>query len=332
MIYAALLLLTVVGGLVTYKTTASLAVLENVFVTGTLKPRPDVMPFVGGSSQLNIFVRTLNYFSTVWVALLFGVLISGAVRAFISPRWLAGLFGGGTVRPQLIAGLAGAPLMLCSCCVAPIFSSIYERSSRLGPSLAFMLAAPSLNPAALVLTFMLLGARVGTIRLAMGALGVLTTGLLAERVLGLKPSPRTAEAVSTPEADQESMMSTFARSCLKVALRTVPLIAVGVMISMLIAERLPTNGLAPSVTAIMLVALVAVLLALPTFFEIPLAMMLFAAGAPTGAAVAMLIAGPAINLPSLLTIGRSTNWKVAGSVAAAAWLFAVVGGLMASFL
>ena len=114
-IYAALLLLTVVGGLITYKTTASLGVIENVFVTGTLKPRPNVIPFVGGSSQLNIPVRTLNYFSVVWVALLFGVLIGGAVRAFISPRWLAGLLGGGTIRPQLIAGLAGAPLMLCYC-------------------------------------------------------------------------------------------------------------------------------------------------------------------------------------------------------------------------
>jgi len=49
--------------------------------------------------------------------------------------------------------LAGAPLMLCSCCVAPIFTGVYERSARLGPSLGLMLAAPALNPAALILTF-----------------------------------------------------------------------------------------------------------------------------------------------------------------------------------
>ncbi len=49
-----------------------------------------------------------------------------------------------------------------------------------------------------------------------------------------------------------------------------------------------------------------------------------------GAAVAMLIAGPAINLPSLFTIARSTNWKVAGSVALTIFVLAVAGGLLVS--
>lgn len=49
--------------------------------------------------------------------------------------------------------------------------------------------------------------------------------------------------------------------------------------------------------AIVVVALVAVPLAMPTFFEIPLALIPLSAGAPAGAAVAMMIAGPAVNLP-----------------------------------
>jgi uncharacterized membrane protein YraQ (UPF0718 family) len=80
------------------------------------------------------------------------------------------------------------------------------------------------------------------------------------------------------------------------------------------------------------IALIAVPLAMPTFFEIPLALILLSAGAPPAAAFAMLIAGPTINLPSLLTIGHATSWKVAGTVALLVFLLAVFGGLVVGLL
>jgi uncharacterized membrane protein YraQ (UPF0718 family) len=79
---------------------------------------------------------------------------------------------------------------------------------------------------------------------------------------------------------------------------------------------------------VLLVALVSQPLALPTFAEIPLALGLLAAGAPAGAAVALMIAGPAINLPSLLTVSRTTSPRHALTLAAGTYLAAVAGGLM----
>ncbi|HEY0170184.1 MAG TPA: permease, partial [Pyrinomonadaceae bacterium] len=309
-VFGVLLLLVTVGGLIVYKAAGSLAVIGKVRETGALKPRFDLL-------AAGAFDGTLSYFNAVWPALLFGVLISGAVRAFVSPRWLAGLFGGGRVRSQLVAGLAGAPLMLCSCCVAPVFKSVYERSSRLAPSLALMLAAPSLNPAALFLTFLLFGGKLGAARLLAAGAGVMLTGLLAERFV--KPAP----AVCAPEGADETpggvaaLAASFVSSSLRVALQTVPLIVAGVFASMLIARWLPVSGLGSSTaqaTAVLVVAAVAVPLALPTFFEIPLALLLLAAGMPAGAAVALLVAGPATNLPSLFTVGRSAGWKVSALV------------------
>lgn len=265
----------------------------------------------------------------IWPALLFGILISGAVRVLVPPRWLGRALGGGRVRPQLVAGLAGAPLMLCSCCAAPVFSGLYERSSRLGPSLAVMLAAPSLNPAALILTFMLFEHRIALTRLAIAGLAVFLTGILIDKLFSLRP-------IDCPTSDAESgrpVLTTFMRSCLQMAVRTLPLIAVGVLISMAVALWLPVGALASTggqTVAIVVVALIAVPLAMPTFFEIPLALILLSAGAPPGAAIAMMIAGPAVNLPSLFTIARSTNWKVAGSVAFTIFVLAVTGGLLVS--
>src|ERR1051326_9176539 len=127
--YAALLLLTILIGLIAFKATSSLAVLEKVQTTGTIKPRFELIHTIssGWSSPVN---KTLSYFFVVWPALLFGILIGGAVRTFISPPWLANLFSRGRFRSQLLAGLAGTPLMLCSCCVAPVFTSLDRKSTR----------------------------------------------------------------------------------------------------------------------------------------------------------------------------------------------------------
>jgi uncharacterized membrane protein YraQ (UPF0718 family) len=327
-IFGTLLLLVTVGGLIVYKATGSWAVIGKVQSTGVLKPRFDLM-------GAGVFERTLSYFNTVWPALLFGILISGAVRAFVSPRWLAGLFGGGRVRSQFVAGLAGAPLMLCSCCVAPVFASVYERSSRLAPSLALMLAAPSLNPAALFLTFLLFGGKLGAARLLAAGAGVLLTGLLAERFLKPAPAACPPAEVAETQGGVAQLAASFVSSSLRVALQTVPLIVAGVFVSMLIARWLPTSGLGSTtaqVTAVLVVAAVAVPLALPTFFEIPLALLLLAAGMPAGAAVALLVAGPATNLPSLLTVGRATGWRVPLTVGLSIWALAVAAGLVVNYV
>lgn len=330
-VYAVVLLLAIVGSLFVYKSTAALATIEKVQATRTFQPRLNVLPMPGSMLQLGLLARSVNYFSLIWPALLFGILISGAVRVIDPPRWFAESLGKGRVRSQLAAGLAGAPLMLCSCCVAPVFSGVYERSTKLGPSLALMLAAPALNPAALILTFMLFDHRIATTRLVAAACAVFFTGLLIERFVKVQPiNCATADA-----ADTRSILIRFVQSCGRVAVRTLPLIAVGVLISMAVALWLPVGSLASSrgqLIATIAIALIAVPLAMPTFFEIPLALLLLSAGAPAGAAVAVMIAGPAINLPSLFTIARSTNWKVAASVGFSVFVLAMVAGLVVNLL
>jgi uncharacterized membrane protein YraQ (UPF0718 family) len=329
LIYAAVLLLVIIGALVTYKATAALGVIQKVQNTGALQPRTNVLPIPGNALQINILARSANYFWVIGPALIFGILIGGAVRVLVTPRRWTRLLGSGKVRPQLVGGVAGMPLMLCSCCAAPIFSSMYERSARLGPSLATALSAPSLNPAALLLTFMLFDTRMAAARLVMAILAVFLTTAVIDRLFRtqLKACPLDSEDAEKPT------LKAFLRSWLQVAVRTVPLIIVGVVVSMIVALWLPVGILASTwgtVAAIVAVAAIAVPLAMPTFFEIPLALILISAGAPAGAAVAMLIAGPAINLPSLFTITRATNWKVAATVAGSIFALAIAGGLLVS--
>jgi len=80
--------------------------------------------------------------------------------------------------------------------------------------------------------------------------------------------------------------------------------------------------------SITIISLIALLMTLPSLFEIPVALSILAAGGPGGVAAAVLFAGPAINLASLLVIARNSSWKLAFVVAVLVWVIAVTGGLM----
>jgi hypothetical protein len=224
--------------------------------------------------------------------------------------------------------------MLCSCCVAPVFSATYERTLRLAPSVALMLASPLLNPAALALTFILLSPKIAAARLLMAILAVMCGGVLIERlfpaVAALRMGSVSAEPLAAPGFSAGARH--FVRSLGYIVVRTAPALAAGLLGSMLLAQYAPASLLSSGtlqVLAIAATAAVAVPLALPTFFEIPLALGLIAAGAPEGAALALLFAGPAVNLPSLLTLAKATNWKMALALALVIWTIAVGGGLLA---
>ena len=325
---AGLLLLVLVASLVVYKSAGAIRQLERVSATGSLALEADVVSAGSAALPMRIAASYLNYFAVIWPALVFGILISGGVRAFAPVAALPRLFDGGPLRRQLIAGVSGAPLMLCSCCAAPLFPSLYSHSRRLAPSLAVILAAPALNPAALALTFFLFPASIAWGRLWMSVVAVfLGTALVAR----FAPDARIGLRVLPPDdAPSQSSIGAFVRACLHVSARTVPVILLGILAAMLFADHLQLEpGLSSSnrLWSIAVMAALAVPIALPTFFEIPLAVTLLAAGAPAGAAAALLFAGPAINLASLLTVGYTAGWRVAWVVGSMVWLVAVIGGL-----
>jgi uncharacterized protein len=327
-----LLLVGLPAGLIAYKARGGLKRINELRATGSLRLRTEALHRPSGSEFTATGAQTLAYLNIVWPALVFGVLISAAVHATISPRRLAALFGRGLVKPQLAAAAAGAPLMLCSCCVAPMFPAVYRRSQRLGPSLAFTLAAPALNPAALTFSFLLFPLAIAGTRLVMAIVLVVLVSALVARVAG-PVQVRTAGIDEFAEAGDGAgdFIRGYFRSLAHITVRTVPWILLGIWVSMVIANRIPIQTLAsagPKVLILVVVATGALLLTMPSFFEIPLALSLLAAGASAGTALAVLIAGPAVNLASLLVIARYSHWKVAALVAAAVWATAVAGGLL----
>lgn len=326
-----LLILVLVGGLITYKSAGAIAQLALTGATGAVTLRGDVVA-TDATATLSIATRTLNYLAVIWPALVFGILIGSAVRAVIPLGAVSRLFERRRVAAQLVAGASGAPLMLCSCCVAPVFSAVYERSSKLAPSLAVMIAAPALNPAALALTFLLFPASIAWGRLWMSVIAVFVGTALVARMVGRQPvrRPPTLRGFDTPDESASTLMR-FVRSCADTTLRTAPVVVLGVVLAIAFADYLPVAAPSSSsllVWAVAATAVLAVPIALPTFFEIPLAVGMLAAGAPAGAAAALLFAGPAVNLPSLLTVQQMAGPRAVALTAAMIGLVAFAGGLI----
>lgn len=331
--YSAILLALLIAGLIGYKGLSGLRKLQQVRASGSLELRDDILRTNHGTGDLEFLRRSVKYLQIVWPALLFGILIAAGVHAFVSPAWFLRGLGASAVREQVTAVVAGAPLMLCSCCASPVFSAVYERSRRLSPSLALMLASPGMNPASLALCFMLFPTQIAAARVLMTLAAVLLASRLPDLLLrqASLPSPlvKNALPVAPETLALKEAFFIYLRSCRHVAIQTIPLIVLGVLVAMLIPSHLLAQIFASAGGGIVvgLVAFFAVLIALPSFFEIPLAFSILAAGAPIGAAAAVLFAGPIVNLPSLLVVGRYAGWKVSALLASSVWVIAFLGGL-----
>jgi uncharacterized protein len=280
-----------------------------------------------------LLAATRAYLSKVAVALTFGVLIGGTLRVVVSPTKVAEWLGGRGARSLLRGALAGAPLMLCSCCVTPIFASLHRRGARLGPSLSILFAAPALNVASLALTFMAFPARLAVFRVIAALLIVFGVAPLAGRLFESARRSAGQPEVCAVDAEEPLTLRTLparlARSILHMAAMTVPIVIVGVLLSSLLLPHVQALSPGGVLLTIVVTALIASVVALPTFVEIPIALSILAAGGPPGVALAILIAGPVINLPSLIVLMREVGVRVALTVFISVWIVASLFGWLA---
>jgi len=232
---ATVLLLVLVASLIAYKIGPALSAIQTAQSTGQLKPHLYLVNLTLGATPGVLWMESSAYFRIIWPALAFGILISAAARLAIRQDWLASAFTGSGLRSTFSGAAASVPLMLCSCCAAPVFEGIYGHTRRLDASLALMLAAPALNPAALTLTFILFPLSVATGRLALTAVALVGIAGIATLV-----SQKTTEIPEQrPSHEQKSLLAGYGESVVHVSLRTVPLILVGVPIAILIFKQLP---------------------------------------------------------------------------------------------
>ncbi len=102
----------------------------------------------------------MRLWSTLFVSITFqalpflvlGVVVSGLLAAFVSPAALARVLPSRAVFSVPIAGIAGVALPGCECGSVPIAGRLVANGAAAGPALAFLLAAPAVNPVVMIST------------------------------------------------------------------------------------------------------------------------------------------------------------------------------------
>ncbi|MBB4683908.1 permease [Amycolatopsis jiangsuensis] len=271
---------------------------------------------------------TVAYFQSVWPAAVVGLVLAAAVDALVPKTWLlAALNRRSRFGQSLAGGAAALPGLMCTCCTAPVAVGLRRRGATTAASLAYWVGNPVLNPAVLVFLFLVAPWQFGVVRLIAGALLVFGATALVARVA----RPRPDAEISDEPTRVRDLPSRYLRSLIRFAVVFVPeYLVVVLLVGALSGWLSDFSGLTArlGVAAVAVCAVVGTLLVIPTGGEIPVVLALTAAGASPGTAGALLIALPALSLPSMVMAGRALSWRVtvamAGAVMAASVLSAVL--------
>lgn len=90
------------------------------------------------------------------VYILFGLLVGGLLKMFLSPSTVARHLGSGRFAPVLKAAFLGIPLPLCSCGVLPAAASLRRQGANRGATTAFLISTPESGVDSIAISYALL--------------------------------------------------------------------------------------------------------------------------------------------------------------------------------
>ena len=90
------------------------------------------------------------------VYILFGVLVGGLLRMFLSAATVARHLGEGKITSVLKASLLGVPVPLCSCGVLPAAASLKKQGANNGATTAFLISTPESGVDSIAITYALI--------------------------------------------------------------------------------------------------------------------------------------------------------------------------------
>ncbi|HHW41639.1 MAG TPA: permease [Syntrophomonadaceae bacterium] len=269
--------------------------------------------------------------TSAWLVISF--VVAGLLHNILTPDRFQRMLGNKSIPALCKATISGMLLPVCSCGVIPLGLGLYYSGAYLGPTLAFMVATPIINPAAVLLAFGLLGPQIAVIYLITGFIVPLLIGIIGNALAGKELSaPGTGdikEPVALEDAGQVSLFQKllaglewgFGDLGVQVSKYVIPGIILAGLITAVAPGSLIQHYLGnPGMISIFGIAVLGAILYVCAVGHIPFIAALVASGAAPGAAITFLMSGAATNLPELLSI-----YKLIGKRAAAIYSGGVVG-------
>ena len=263
--------------------------------------------------------------------LLLGFLLAGLMHAFIPGGFYAKYLSKNGFRSVLNAALLGIPLPLCSCGVIPTAMSLRKEGASKGAVVSFLIATPQTGVDSILATYGLMGLPFAVIR----PIAALVTALFGGATIkGKELQCNAQDATSCSCGDHEAHApQTFWQKIVE-ALRfgfvemmqdIGKWLIVGLIVAAFITIAIPTEWFAVFHESTWASMLLVLCIAIPMYVcatgSIPIAVALMMKGLTPGAALVLLMAGPACNAASILVVR-----KVLGTRTLIAYLASIIVG------
>jgi len=269
-------------------------------------------------------------------ALLAAYIVAGAIQVFF-PDILAGSLRGGTRMGQAARGaLLGLPVNICSCGVVPVYKGLIQRGIPAPAAMAFLVAAPEVGVASMLLSFRLLGMELTLVRVAVAVVLALFMGVwIGGAVKRTEEGAEQSCCNCGPDATlAERIKAGLAFGFSDVVDQTVPWLLVGMGVAAVLAPLLrpEITALLPAGLDVPMMALIGVPVYVCASGSTPLAAVLIAGGLSPGAAIAFLLTGPATNVTTFGILSGMHGKRVAVMFAVGVGGGAIVLGYLANLM
>ena len=282
----------------------------------------------------------LDILKEVWVLtnemspyLLLGFLLAGLMHEFLPSTLYTNHLGKNNFRSVFLAALFGVPLPLCSCGVIPTAMGLRREGASKGATVSFLIATPQTGVDSIIATYSLMGLPFAIIRPIAAFLTAILGGTLVNK--GLSPSPSllargedTAKKTSprpTRKGLGVSLTGAFRYAFVEMMEDIGKWLVIGLVIAGIITAAVPDSWFTAfhgnTLYSILFVLLFSIPMYLCATGSIPIALALMLKGLTPGAALVLLMAGPASNVASILIIN-----KVLGRKTLAIYLFSIIAG------
>jgi len=284
------------------------------------------------------------------IYILFGILVGGLLKVFLSPATVARHLGEGRFGSVIKAALLGIPMPLCSCGVLPAAASLKRQGANNGATASFLIATPESGVDSIAITYALLDPVMTVARPAAAFVAATTAGVVENLV-----APPEATAATKPDLsctvdaccdgedcapDEHGQHHTLAeklRAGLGYAFGELwddlaAWFVVGILLAGAITAAVPTEVmsrfLGGGVTSMLLMLAVGIPLYICATASTPIAAALILKGVSPGAALVFLLAGPATNITSLTVLVGVLGKRATAIYLASIAVVAVAAGLV----
>ena len=249
--------------------------------------------------------------------MIFSFFVAGCLHEFLKPENIQKTaIGTKKISGVFYATVTGMFIPICSCGTIPLAISMYYSGVYLGPTLAFMVSTPIINPIALLLAFGMLGKRIAIIYLITGFVAPMIIGIAGNRLAGdelhinMDGDTEAIQLESAKTGFWEKLKTGMTWSFTDLSVTISKYTVSGMLIAGLIFNSVPQTFIQeylgnPGFVSLLGITVVAALMYVCAVGHIPFIAALVASGASPGIAITFLMAGAGTNIPELLTISRT---------------------------